>query len=88
MDTPGIIPEAERQSPRPSATLRMRAGEAVNPSQAALQQAIEAARERFAKQWNVVSKAPIYVSAATPAERAACSSGLFHLRAAATVREG
>jgi hypothetical protein len=36
---------------------------------AALQQAIEAARERFAIQWKVVSKASIHVSAATPVEQ-------------------
>lgn len=36
---------------------------------AALQQAIEAARERFAIQWKVVSNASIHVSAATPVEQ-------------------
>ena len=37
---------------------------------AALHQALETTRERFAKQWNIVSNAPIHVSAATPIEHA------------------
>ena len=37
---------------------------------AALRQALETTRERFAKQWNVMSNAPMHVSAATPVEQA------------------
>lgn len=37
---------------------------------AALRQALETAREHFAQQWNVVSDAPMQVSAATPAQQA------------------
>jgi len=37
---------------------------------AALRQALEVARERFAKQWNVTSNAPIHVSATVPAKQA------------------
>ncbi len=37
---------------------------------AALRQALESARARFAQQWNVLSDAPMQVSAATPAEQA------------------
>lgn len=36
----------------------------------ALQKAIEAARERFAKQWGVAANVPIHVSSSTPAEQA------------------
>ncbi|MBI3957486.1 MAG: DUF3800 domain-containing protein [Chloroflexi bacterium] len=37
---------------------------------AALRKALESARARFAQQWNIVSDAPMEVSAATPAEQA------------------
>lgn len=37
---------------------------------AALREALEGARARFAQQWNIVSDAPMLVSAATPAEQA------------------
>ena len=37
---------------------------------AALRQALEVSRERFAKQWNVISNAPIHVSATVPAKQA------------------
>ena len=36
----------------------------------ALRYALETARERFAKQWNVMSSAPMHVSAATPVDNA------------------
>jgi len=37
---------------------------------AALRQALEAARDRFAQQWNIISNTPLQVSAVTPREHA------------------